>query len=287
MMRAGAWLSAFALVSLSRCESLAWGERGHRIVTEIAEQHLTMQARKKIREILRGERFSDAAVWADDIKHTPAWKFTAPWHYIDSANKNRSGDVVEALQVLEKFLKSDKSTGKYQGHNLTRNEALKFFIHFVGDIHQPFHVGNGKDAGGNACIVKWKGQALNRTDAWNLHAIWDYALISEFPYNATQELKRASMKNKIRIEISDYETWKKESAQLRPKLYPQLAGKNWSEYDQPYCKNPKSSQIPDIGKAYVEKNLPIVKSQLLAAGLRLAGKLNEIFTSSRARVSFR
>jgi hypothetical protein len=48
---------------------------------------------------------------------------------------------------------------------------LKFLVHFIGDIHQPLHVGNGDDWGGNKLTGSFMGGAPS-----NLHAIWDAAL---------------------------------------------------------------------------------------------------------------
>jgi len=50
-------------------------------------------------------------------------------------------------------------------------EALKFLVHFVGDLHQPMHMGRKDDKGGNKVDFNWFGRKTN------LHSVWDGALI--------------------------------------------------------------------------------------------------------------
>ena len=50
--------------------------------------------------------------------------------------------------------------------------ALKFLVHFIGDMHQPLHVGRGEDRGGNSIRVRWFGESRN------LHSVWDSAIIA-------------------------------------------------------------------------------------------------------------
>ena len=69
--------------------------------------------------------------------------------------------------------------------------ALKFLVHLIGDLHQPLHVGNGKDRGGNDIKVKWFGEATN------LHNVWDEKLIN------LQELSYTEYSNYLLLNI-DY-----------------------------------------------------------------------------------
>ena len=63
-----------------------------------------------------------------------------------------------------------------QEENSTKEEkqiAIKFLVHIIGDLHQPFHVGNGKDRGGNNIRLKWFGESTR------LHTVWDTHLINQ------------------------------------------------------------------------------------------------------------
>jgi hypothetical protein len=50
--------------------------------------------------------------------------------------------------------------------------ALKYVLHFVGDLHQPLHAADNHDRGGN-CV----GVALGGSRTTNLHAYWDTAVV--------------------------------------------------------------------------------------------------------------
>jgi hypothetical protein len=82
--------------------------------------------------------------------------------------KNQSQDnVYKALLKNEKMLKAPSSTKEQKA------AALKFIVHFVGDLHQPVHVSRAEDKGGNTIQVQFGGQGTN------LHSLWDSKLIGK------------------------------------------------------------------------------------------------------------
>ena len=159
---------AFVLIScwLGSATVQAWGPEGHRIIGRIAEAHLTPQAQAGVKDLLNPlnstsqlSRLSDDQIscWADWIRHN--WTNSVPWHFVDIPYNaaqydpirdcaNHNGCVVEAIHTFSKVL-ADKHAKREQ-----RLEALKFVVHFVGDIHQPLHCAerNG-DKGGNFRMV--------------------------------------------------------------------------------------------------------------------------------------
>ena len=50
--------------------------------------------------------------------------------------------------------------------------ALKYLLHFVGDVHQPLHASDNHDRGGNCVLV-----SLGGSRTLNLHAYWDTAVV--------------------------------------------------------------------------------------------------------------
>ena len=76
-------LIASILLSGWSLPALAWGPNGHRIVGEIAENHLTDAARKGIAELVGRASLAQISTWADEIKSDPAWRHASPWHYIN------------------------------------------------------------------------------------------------------------------------------------------------------------------------------------------------------------
>jgi hypothetical protein len=147
-------------------------------VAWIAEARLTDKAQVGVKELLGDAGLSDAEVvsWADEVRRER--KETAPWHYVnipidatgyDPVKHGNGGEnVIDAIERFAKVL-ADKTAPKED-----RVEALKFLIHFVGDLHQPLHCAerNG-DKGGNGRLVFFPG----RKKAVSLHAVWDTLIL--------------------------------------------------------------------------------------------------------------
>src|SRR5262249_16343160 len=153
--------------------ALPWGANGHRIVGRVAENHLSKRAALQIKTLMGHETVAEASTWPDDVRSDPAWKQAAPWHYVsiddgetyETTQKNPGGDVIVKMQDFEKALRDPKASPQ------DKVVALRFLVHFVGDVHQPLHVGRRADQGGNGTKVTW---FRNPT---NLHAVWDYQII--------------------------------------------------------------------------------------------------------------
>ncbi len=180
----------------------AWGCKGHQTVALIAEKHLTPEARQFVEKLL-GENpvnpalkrwcgnatpdlMVDASTWPDDVRNE---RHNGPWHYIDIPRGKHKGSLEEycgkdgcvtrAIEEQRTILK-DKSANSSK-----RAEATRYIIHFIGDMHQPLHVINNGDNGGNCVPVKYLHHEplLNpvhpeREDySPNLHQIWDTEIV--------------------------------------------------------------------------------------------------------------
>lgn len=236
-----------------------WGKTGHRVTGQIAENHLSAKAKKAIQELLGGESLAEAANWADEIRSDPAWKKSDPLHYVnipdglsyEDAKKSSAGDVITALRQTEATLRNRRAP-KQQ-----RVEALKFFLHFAGDLHQPLHAGKADDLGGNRVSVRW----FRGNESTNLHTVWDSALIDQEQLSFTEWarfLDRASAAQVKEWQAASYTDWMEESRRALPQVY-----------DFP-------RELP-LSYPYVYRNMPLVKQRLLQAGVRIAGVLNRIF----------
>jgi hypothetical protein len=117
----------------------AWGPSGHKIVAQIAQDKLSPNAQRSIEKLLPGQDLAGIANWADSIKSNPEWIHTKSWHYVDipdeadyqTTQHDPEGDVVSAITEMVKILKNTSCT------DVEKQNALKFIVHFVGDIHQP------------------------------------------------------------------------------------------------------------------------------------------------------
>src|SRR5580692_10642005 len=157
---------------ISPSEAFAWGDEGHRIVALIAASELTPQAKTQVESLLGGDASSsmaDLSTWADEIKfHRHE---TSPWHYvdieIDSTGYDPARDCPTGDCVVAQIERDERIVGDRSLAMPVRAEALKFLIHFVGDLHQPLHCADNHDRGGNEVKV-----ILGRRST-NLHAVWD------------------------------------------------------------------------------------------------------------------
>jgi len=151
---------------------LAWGKAGHRVVATTATTFLTAQAQSQVADLLDpGTTLADISTWADDIR--PGRPNTGPWHYVNiprgasgyNAHRDCSrGCVVSAIEQSFRLLQ-DPSKGR-----AVRQEALKWLVDFVADLHQPLHA-IADDRGGNDVIVRFNGRQTN------LHRLWDGDMI--------------------------------------------------------------------------------------------------------------
>lgn len=158
----------------------AWSLAGHRIVAELAAAELTPRARVEVARLLAGEpepTLAGVAGWADTLRETDTarGKATAPWHYINFASGGcrfdpprdcRNGNCVVGAINRNFLILSDRRRPQAE-----RRDALKFLVHFVGDVHQPLHASPHPDKGGNDFQVNLDGRGSN------LHKVWDRSLL--------------------------------------------------------------------------------------------------------------
>ncbi len=237
----------------------AWalGPNGHRIVAKIAEDNLEPGAKKALMQITNGDPLAKLANWPDSIRSDKNWDHAKPWHYIsidddeifNGLQRNKAGDILTALADFEQKLRDKKTSKKAQW------QALAFYIHFVGDIHQPLHVGRRDDRGGNEITVKWFGKPTK------LHAVWDSSIIENQQLSYTEYADFLNNQTVATINLwqnSDYLDWAQDSKSKRQCVYGFAKDK-------------------ELGYQYAYENTPILNEQMSKAGIRLAGKLNDIF----------
>ena len=258
LRRAG---TACAVTLLVASNALGWGQEGHRVVATIAERHLTARARDRVRQIL-GSEGSLAAVstWADEIRSSRPG--TAPWHYIDipldasaidPARDCRNGDCLTAAIIRFVSVLRDNASSPE-----VKNEALKFVVHFVADLHQPLHCADSHNRGGNEVHVTFLGETAN------LHNVWDTLLIERIDPDPDSYAKRLDAaltdSNMSAYEEGTVADWVLESHAVAQKVA--------------YGALPPG-ETSDLGIGYFRIAGPAIGLQLQKAGNRLAFLLNE------------
>jgi len=240
----------------------AWGLLGHRIVGEIAEKYLTPAAKSEVIKILGPESMAMASNWADFIKSDSTMSYLSEWHYVDMKRGLSHAQVIS-------FLKNDTATDAYTKLNFLIKELknkklpfekkqmyLRLLIHIVGDIHQPLHVGNPEDKGGNDIRVTWFGATTN------LHSVWDSRLIDFQQLSYTEYTAAINHPTKVQSLA-----WQKQP--LAEWIY-----QTYQEADKVYADIKPDDRL---GYLYNYKFLEVLNRQLLIGGVHLAAILNEIF----------
>ncbi|QOW22636.1 S1/P1 nuclease [Novilysobacter avium] len=247
----------------------AWGPQGHRLVAELAWEQLTPQSQARITPLLHDEpepTLPGVANWADRLRSSDPdlGRLSAAWHYVniggdqcvyDAPRDCPAGNCVVAAIPAQAALLADESLPL-----ATRTQALKFLVHFVGDIHQPLHAGHAEDKGGNTYQVNLNGKGSN------LHQLWDSGLLG------TNRLDDAQYLERLRAAPLDSPT-----VELKPE--PLIArAATWAEQSCTIVVEPGFyPQDRKISDDYVQSSLPVAEQQLRLGGARLAIVLNEIF----------
>ncbi len=204
----------------SAAPALAWGDDGHQTVGKIASLRIKPRTAQKLAQILKpGETLANIASWADTVKERMGKTDPDPdtnaflqdlahneknreWHYDDLPLNCRNyqtctgftldNDVVHMLNICIRTLQGHPDPN----HPLSQRNALKLLVHFIGDLHQPLHVGCGFiDVNGpngtiliarDPQVVKLKNlpsdnganQLVIDNNKKKLHGLWDFDLVT-------------------------------------------------------------------------------------------------------------
>ncbi len=260
-----AWLILLAIVS----RVSAFGELGHQVIAALAQDMLTPKAKDQVQSILAAANgggpnldLVKVAVWADQIRGLRPE--TRPWHFVTlqigepgyNPARTDTPNVVTALERQIALL------SKPNANRYVREEALKWVVHLVGDLHQPLHVGEDHDKGGNLVEVK-----VNRR-SYKLHAIWDDVLLERL------HLGPDSLQAMLAKEIASDPLWLAHTSQGTVRAWVnETHDKSVNCYILHGKRMPKGIKV-GLDREYVHQATLAVLDQLKIAGTRLAFVLN-------------
>lgn len=250
------FISSTILLANPRIEE--WGQTGHRVVGEIASQYLNKRAAKAVEKLLNGSSLAYVSTYPDEIKSDKHFDAYSPYHYINIplgidynvSKASAEGDIYLGIQKAIEVLK-DKNAS-----DADKEFQLKLLVHFIGDLHQPMHIGRKEDLGGNRIRLRWFGKSTN------LHSLWDTKLIEYFNMSYTEwaiNFPRQNWKTQKELQSTSIQDWIKESHELVETIY---------------RATPENSSL---GYEYTYLYKETLRTQLLRGGIRLAGILNDIF----------
>ncbi len=257
--------SVFAVAGLTR-PALAWGRMAHRASARFAESRLSPRARASIRDLLEpGESLADASTWADE--HGREISGSASWHYVnvsvaaehyDPRDCRSQGCVISKINEFRSVLMNPNTP------HARRRTALRFYIHLIQDLHQPMHVADRNDRGGNALQLRY-----GRSQNTNLHQVWDSGLFHEGFHNETNLMRK----------LEDLADGPGSSQWLKGRI------EDWADESLAVGRGaylvPGSQKMlrsgDTLGREYERVNLPLATDRLARSGLRLAMLLNDVF----------
>jgi hypothetical protein len=270
--------------------AFAWGDDGHKVVALIAEHYLTPDVRNTVNALLAQDTdpltahdIASEATWAD--KYRNQHRETANWHFVDieldnpdisSACAGRpplptntvasNGPPACILDKIQQFTTELARPGTDPEERLV---ALKFLLHFVGDLHQPLHSSDNHDRGGNQIKVIVDGFPQNSRD--ELHGYWDtqFVRILGSPKEVAQKLMDKISPDQVKAwSVGTPDDWAMEAFKLSKR----------DVYGDP----PLSRfEVQHLDKDYVERATNDVALQLSRAGVRLASILNKALSSTK------
>ena len=247
-----------------------------------------------------GDRFVDASTWADDIRRVRPE--TGPWHFIDVPRGAPKGDLAQyclpasgcitSALADELHILRDPSLAPAM-----RADALRFAIHFVGDIHQPLHASTNNDLGGNCVPVTFFGHTPAPSGPPsamflpNLHEVWDTEILERFSVGTSAWDLAQELEGKFSGPIAawqrqptDFAAWAWESHELAEKIvYGHLPHLLPIETPRRMTKCPLRG---GLGPSALDENLAddyqaaasaVIEEQLAKAGARLAALLNSLW----------
>jgi hypothetical protein len=235
-----------------------WGPTGHRATGKIAEKHLTKKAKKSIEKLLKGESLAFVSTYGDEIKSDKKYSKFYTWHYVNmpldsqynDTEKNPKGDLVTGINTCISILKDKNSS------NADKVFYLKMLVHLIGDLHQPMHIGQQEDKGGNTIQVQWFGKGTN------LHRVWDINMIEEWNMSYLELANNTKDLSKEQIKVIQQGTiidWVHDTHKLSKIAYESVkVGEN-------------------LRYRYSYDHFGTVRKQLQKGGIRLAKLLNDIF----------
>jgi hypothetical protein len=264
------------LASFTSTQLTAWGPKGHAIIADIATSRLTPATRENIQLLLGSESLASVSSWADQVRKERDESYD--WHFVDipreasgfaaerdcfrPQDKHKDAQTDHHNCVVDRIAMFEKVLGDENAPRTARVEALKWLVHFVGDLHQPLHAID-EAHGGNDIKLPVFGSAKCGEHDCNLHWAWDSLLLEHTGYSEEEYVARLQKQMEDR------------------KLEQQPAGTpdEWANESHLEARRIIEQKAAAIDEQYYQANINLIDRKLALAGLRLAAVLNHTLGS--------
>jgi hypothetical protein len=273
--------AACAATWLLVAQAHAWGPEGHSVVAEIAQRRLTPAASSAVTTTLgRGVSLASVAMWADDVRASRPETYN--WHFVNIPLEDSTYDaarhcapspkgdcVVAELERLRNELRCAPT-------DAARNDALRFAVHFVADLHQPLHTIREKQGGNQVLVATYiagatcTGRCTPTPTATNLHAVWDTTILHKaaWDWGALVEVVERNLPQYLQgaSPSSEPKDWALETHRVAQAVW---------------AATPANGVIDE---EYYRMALPLALQQLGRAGVRLAAFLNDAYAGTACSI---
>jgi hypothetical protein len=244
----------------------------------VAASRLTPAASRAVRSLLEGADLADISTWADAEEDRDPQ--TAPWHYVNipaeapgysrerdcpAPNARGRGGRPDSWRncVVDRILYNEERVANRALTRAERAVALKFLVHLVADVHQPFHAIDVARGGNRIDVVAFGSTNCAPRGATpfacNLHGVWDSTLVLHRRLNDDRyaaELEREIARNGWNAGSGTPVDWANESHAIAKKVL--------------------LSSGAAVDESYFRAQLPVIDERLALAGLRLAAVVNRL-----------
>jgi hypothetical protein len=275
-------LALLLLATFIPAQLFAWGPKGHAIIGDIASSRLTPITRQNVQLLLGVDSLASISSWADSVRKERDESYG--WHFVDipkdaagfseerdcfrpqDKHKNADTDhhncVVDRIEMFQKILGNEKAS------RVDRLEALKWIVHFVGDIHQPLHAIDEARGGNDIKLPVFGSPKCGDYDC-NLHWVWDTLLLEHPGYSEEEYVGRLN------------------TLIAEKHLESQAVGTpvDWANESHLQARHIIEAKPAAIDEAYYQANIELVNQRLALAGLRLAALLNDTLGKAPASSS--
>lgn len=264
-------VAIIVLATLIPAQLVAWGPKGHAIVADIAASRLTPVTQQNLQLLLGDDSLASIASWADTVRkeHDEAYD----WHFVDipkdaagfseerdcfrpqdkhkDALTDHHNCVVDRIEIFQRVLGDEKAS------RADRLEALKWVVHFVGDLHQPLHAVDEARGGNDIKLPVFGSPKCGDYDC-NLHWTWDTLLLEHTGYSEDEYVRRLN------------------TLIAQKHLDKQAGGTpiDWANESHMEARHIIEAKPAAVDEAYYQSNIELVNEKLALAGLRLAAVLN-------------
>jgi hypothetical protein len=218
---------------------------------------------------------ADVAAWAD--AQEDELRQTASWHYVNipaaAGGYDRDRDCPRQPGatpgsradrwrdcIVDRILYNETQVADRALDRSERATALKFLVHLVGDVHQPFHT-IAEERGGNSIPVTLFGAAdcagARGTVPCTLHRIWDTGLLAR---------RRLSDQRYLTALEGLVQTGARRDVGGTPA--------DWARESRDIARAALLRANADAGETYYATYIGVIDERLAIAGLRLAELLN-------------